>query len=61
MNNYPSWWSERVTIYNKYVDSLNGIYGYIEIGEIHFNPMNRTIYQDEIQEIVSLLKGGVIN
>lgn len=21
MNNYPSWWNERVTIYNKYVDS----------------------------------------
>lgn len=47
--------------YNKYVESLNGIYGYIEIGEIHFNPMDNAIYQDEIQEIVSLLKDGVIN
>lgn len=41
-------------------DSLGELTGYVEIGEIHFNPMNETIYQDETQEIVSLLKDGVI-
>lgn len=47
--------------YNKYFDRIpNNITGYVEIGEIHFNPMNETIYQDEINEIVSLLKLGVI-
>lgn len=44
---------------NKY-DSLSSYIGYVEIGEIHFNPLNETIYQDEITEIVSLLKNGVI-
>lgn len=39
---------------------LSGFTGYTEIAEIHFNPMNYPIYQDEIQEIVSLLKEGVI-
>lgn len=41
-------------------DSLDELTGYTEIGEIHFNPMNESIYQDEIQEIVSLLNDGVI-
>ena len=45
--------------YNNYV-SLSNLTGYVEIGEIHFNPMEENIYQDEIQEIVSLLKDGVI-
>lgn len=46
--------------YNKYVSSMSLLTGYVEIGEIHFNPMNNNIYQDEIQEIVSLLKEGVV-
>lgn len=45
--------------YNNYI-SLSNLSGYVEIGEIHFNPMKENIYQDEIQEIVSLLKDGVI-
>ena len=44
---------------NKY-DSLSLYTGYVEIGEIHFNPFNEVIYQDEITEIVTLLKDGVI-
>lgn len=52
INGYP---------YNKYVNlgSLNSD-NYIEVGEIHFNPKGNEIYQDEISEIVALLKGGVI-
>lgn len=47
--------------YNKYFDVIpNYIYGYVEIGEIHFNPFDEVIYQDEITEIVALLKNGVI-
>ena len=34
--------------------------GYVEIGEIHFDPQDEVIYQDEINEIVTLLKEGVI-
>lgn len=34
--------------------------GYIEVGEIHFEPKDNVIYQDEISEIVELLKNGVI-
>ena len=44
---------------NKY-DALSYYTGYVEIGEIHFNPFNEVIYQDEINEIVTLLKDGVI-
>ena len=33
---------------------------YIEVGEIHFDPKDNIIYQDEISEIVSLLQDGVI-
>ena len=39
---------------------LNSLIGYVEIGEIHFDPMNADIYQDEITEIVNLLQSGVI-
>ena len=46
--------------YNNYVNSMSTLSGYVEIGEIHFNPSNNNIYQDEIEEIVSLLKDGVI-
>ena len=44
---------------NTYSD-LQIITGYTEIGEIHFDPKIADIYQDEITEIVSLLKDGVI-
>ena len=39
---------------------LSGFSGYTEIGEIHFDPMNEIIYTTEVDEIVSLLKTGVI-
>lgn len=39
--------------------SLSTVTGYTEIGEIHFNPMGYDIYDDEIQEIENLLRGGV--
>ena len=45
--------------YNQY-GSLSLLTGYVEIGEIHFDPKNNIIYQDEISEIVSLLQNGVI-
>jgi len=51
MQGYPS---------NEYVTNFNNASGYVEIGEIHFNPFNEVIYQDEITEIVTLLKDGVI-
>lgn len=44
---------------NRYL-SLTNFTGYTEIGEIHFNPKNYRIYQDEISEIVELLQKGVI-
>ena len=52
INGYP---------YNKYVNisSLTSD-KYIEVGEIHFDPKGNKIYQDEISEIVALLKGGVV-
>lgn len=46
--------------YNNYVDGLGNISGYVEIPEIHFNPQNEVIYKVEVDEIVSLLKNGVI-
>ena len=45
--------------YNTYI-ALSGLSGYVEIGEIHFDPMNANIFQDEITEIVELLQSGVI-
>lgn len=39
---------------------LSSFSGYTEIGEIHFNPMNEDIFNDEIEEITDLLKSGVI-
>ncbi|MBO7693044.1 MAG: hypothetical protein J6T10_10480 [Methanobrevibacter sp.] len=44
---------------NEY-DDFNNYDGYVEIGDLHFEPKNENIYQDEITEIVSLLKNGVI-
>lgn len=46
--------------YNNYVESIGNYTGYIEIPEIHFDPKNSLIYTEEIDEIVSLLKSGVI-
>ena len=46
--------------YNNYVGVLGDLHGYVEIPEIHFKPKDNVIYQDEINEIVSLLKEGVI-
>ena len=46
--------------YNNYVGVLGDLSGYVEIPEIHFKPKDNVIYQDEINEIVSLLKDGVI-
>ena len=44
---------------NQY-SSLSALTGYTEIGEIHFDAKGYNIYQTEIDEIVALLKGGVI-
>lgn len=48
--------------FKSYVSELGDLTDgyYVEVGEIHFNPMNETIYQDEISEIVDLLHNGVI-
>lgn len=40
--------------------TLSSLSGYTEIGEIHFNPSNEDIFNDEINEITELLKSGVI-
>ena len=40
--------------------SLSSLTGFTQIGEIHFEPKNYEIYNDEINEIVELLKTGVI-
>lgn len=40
--------------------SLTSVSGFTRVQVIHFDPKNAKIYQDEIQEIVSLLKEGVI-
>lgn len=45
--------------YNRYI-GLSSLTGYAEISEIHFNPQENEIYQDEISEIISLLQNGVI-
>lgn len=46
--------------YNNYVESIGNYTGYVEIPEIHFDPKNSLIYTEEVDEIVSLLKEGVI-
>lgn len=54
INGYP---------YRKYVtlSAISTVAGsYIEVGEIHFDPKANDIFQDEITEIVELLKSGVI-
>ena len=52
INGYP---------YRKYVALSTLTTGnYIEVGEIHFDPKANDIFQDEITEIVELLKSGVI-
>ena len=40
--------------------TLSALSGYTEVGEIHFNPSGADIYNDEINEIVTLLQSGVI-
>jgi len=45
--------------YNKYM-ALTTLAGYAEIGDIHFDAKGNNIYNAEIDEIVGLLKGGVI-
>ena len=40
--------------------TLSALTGYTEVGEIHFNPSGADIYNDEINEIVTLLQAGVI-
>ena len=44
---------------NRY-DDLQEYSGYVEIGDLHFDPMNENIYQDEISEIINLLHNGVV-
>ena len=51
LNGYPSNTYGKISLHTG---------GYIEVGEIHFDPQNNVIYQDEITEIVDLLKNGVI-
>lgn len=45
--------------YNNYT-ALSALSGYVEVGDLHFDLKGEDIYQDEIQEIVQLLKNGVI-
>ena len=40
--------------------NLSGFTGYTEVADIHFNFYNYDIYNDEVIEIVALLKNGVI-
>lgn len=47
--------------FNNYVTlSTLSTGAYVEVGDIDFNPNNAKIYQNEITEIVALLKNGVI-
>ena len=46
--------------YNNYVASFSSLSGYIEVGDIQFDAKNNNIYTSEIDEIVALLKNGVI-
>jgi len=45
--------------YNNYT-TLTGFTGYVEVGDIQFDAKGNNIYSDEINEIVQLLKSGVI-
>ena len=45
--------------YNNYI-ALTSLSGYIEVGEIHFDAKGYDIYSTEIDEIIVLLKSGVI-
>ena len=40
--------------------TLSALTGYTQVGNINFNPSGYEIYNDEISEIVELLKSGVI-
>ena len=40
--------------------TLSSLTGYTEVGEIEFNSNGADIYSDEVDEIISLLKNGVI-
>lgn len=40
--------------------TLSSLSGYTQVGNINFNPSGYEIYNDEISEIVELLKSGVI-
>lgn len=52
LNGYP---------YKEYVALSSLTTGnYVEVGEIHFNAKSNNIYQVEIEEIIALLKNGVI-
>lgn len=42
------------------VKTLSTLTGFTKVGEIHFTPNGEDIFDDEIEEIVSLLHGGVI-
>lgn len=39
---------------------LNNLTGFTQVGNIHFNPLGYDIFNDEINEIVTLLQTGVI-
>ena len=46
--------------YNAYLNNISSLSGYTEFGEIHFDAKGNNIYSDEVEEIVALLKDGVI-
>lgn len=46
--------------YNHYVYNMTSLSGYVEVGDIHFDPKGENIYNAEIDEIIALLKSGVI-
>lgn len=48
--------------YNHYVENLNELISntYVEIGEIQFDLKGEVIFQDEVNDIVALLRNGVI-
>lgn len=48
--------------YNHYVENLNELISntYVEIGEIQFDLKGEVIFQDEVNDIIALLRNGVI-